>query len=466
MSGFSTMNTAISGLLASQRALDITGQNVVNANTPGYSRQRVSVSSVGAAPVPTFHSANPNAVLGGVRIDAVERIRDVFLENTRVAAGANMEAVKAQTNILQGAEQLLSEPGDGGLQSVVDDFYSAWHDLAQKPTDAGSGAVVIQSAKTVAAQLKFVATGLEERWVTARGELENTVGQLNRTAKDLALVNEKIREANVVGRPINELSDQRDTLVRKLGDLAGGKPSVTQIDGMASVTVNGLNLVTGNRAETFTLDGAVTFADATTDPVTIKYGNSDVSVASGKAAGLLAGLRNDLPNVRDQLDSVAVALRDAVNAVHSAGFTTAGAAAGDFFSGTNAADLTVLPADVAELGVATVSGAIDGNNALEIADLAIDVNAEQALGSGRISPSSLWRNLAAGVGTQVQGLQRGMEVQQTVLSSADAAVESDSGVNLDEEMSALLMYQRSYQASARVITTVDSVLETLINLGR
>jgi flagellar hook-associated protein 1 FlgK len=155
-----------------------------------------------------------------------------------------------------------------------------------------------------------------------------------------------------------------------------------------------------------------------------------------------------------------------VNAVHTAGFTTAGAGGGDFFSGTNATDLTVLPADVSELAVASVSGTIDGNNALEIADLAIDVNAEQALGSGRISPSSLWRNLAAGVGTQVQGLQRGMEVQQTVLSSADAAVESDAGVNLDEEMSALLMYQRSYQASARVITTVDSVLETLINLGR
>jgi flagellar hook-associated protein 1 FlgK len=466
MGGFSTMNTAISGLLASQRALDITGQNVVNANTPGYSRQRVQVSSVGSAPSANFHTGNSQAVLGGVKIDTIERIRDVFLENTRVAAGASLEAIKAQSTALEGAEQLLSEPGDGGLQSVIDDFYNAWHDLAQKPTDPGAGAVVIQRGKTVAAQLAFVSNGVQERWDTAHGELESTVAQLNQAASDLAKVNERIREGNVVGRPVNELLDQRDTLVRTIGELAGGKPSVTTDDGMVSVSVNGLNLVTGTRAEQFHLTGATTLATATIDPPTVTFGTSQVSVASGKAAGLLAALRTDLPNVSTQLDGVAVALRDAVNAVHGAGFTVSGSPGGDFFAGSGASNLTVIPAETADLGVASESGAVDGNNALALADLAIDVNAEAALGAGSTSPSGLWRNLTANVGTQVQGLQRGLEVQSTVLSTADAAVESDAGVNLDEEMASLLMFQRSYQASARVITTVDNMLETLINLGR
>ena len=325
MGGFSTMNTAISGLMASQRALDITGQNVVNANTPGYSRQRVQVSSVAGAPASNFHTGSSQAVLGGVKIDTIERVRDVFLENTRVAAGASLEAIKAQTTALEGAEQLLSEPGDGGLQSVIDDFYNSWHDLAQKPTDPGAGAVVIQRGKTVAAQLAFVSNGLEERWETARDELSSTVAQLNQAAADLAKVNERIRQGNVVGRPVNELIDQRDTLVRTIGELAGGKPSVTTDDGMVSVSVNGLNLVTGNRAERFELTGATTLATATIDPPTVTFGNSQVSVASGKAAGLLAALRTDLPNVSAQLDGLAVALRDAVNTVHSAGFTVGGA---------------------------------------------------------------------------------------------------------------------------------------------
>jgi flagellar hook-associated protein 1 FlgK len=466
MSGFSTMNTAISGLLASQRALDITGQNVVNANTPGYSRQSVRISAVGGTPSSTFHTGNAQAVVGGVRVETIERIRDTFLENTRVAAGASLEAVKAQTNALQGAEQLLSEPGDGGLQSVIDDFYNAWHDLAQKPTDSGAGAVVVQRGKTVASQLAFVSSGVEERWDTARDELANTVDQLNQAAGDLAKINAKIREGNVVGRPVNELLDQRDTLVRTLGELAGGKPSVRTDDGMVSVTVNGLNLVTGDRAEQFTLSGGTTLATATTDPPTVTFGTSQVSVASGKAAGLLAALRTDLPNVSAQLDGVAVALRDAVNAVHNAGFTTAGIAGGDFFDGTGASNLTVIPTQTSELAVASQVGAVDGNNALNVADLSLDVNAENALGPGSTSPSGLWRNLTANVGTQVQGLQRGLDVQQTVLTTAESAVESDAGVNLDEEMSSLLMFQRSYQASARVITTIDNVLETLINLGR
>jgi len=466
MSGFSTMNTAISGLLASQRALDVVGQNVVNANTPGYSRQSVRVSSVGAAPSSTLHSGNAQAVVGGVQIDTVERIRDTFLENTRVAAGASLEAVKAQTSALKGAEQLLSEPGDGGLQSVMDDFFNAWHDLAQKPTDEGAGAVVIQRAKTVVSQMAFVSNGIEERWETSLSELQSTVSELNQAASDLAKVNQRIRESHVVGRPVNELLDQRDTLVRKLGELAGGKPSVQSEDGMVSVNVNGLALVSGVRAEQFTLTGGTTLAQATTNPPTVTFGSAQVSVASGKAAGLLAALRTDLPEVSRQLDGVAVALRDVVNMVHATGSTTSAVPGGLFFDGTGASNLTVVPAVTGQLAVAQTAGAIDGNNALAIADLAIDANAEAILGPGSTGPSGLWRNLAANVGTQVQGLERGLEVQETVLSTADVAVESDAGVNLDEEMSSLLLFQRSYQASARVISTVDSVLETLINLGR
>lgn len=466
MSGFSTMNTAISGLLASQRALDVVGQNVVNANTPGYSRQSVRVSSVGATPSSTLHTGNAQAVVGGVQIDTVERIRDTFLENTRVAAGASLEAVKAQTSALQGAEQLLSEPGDGGLQSVMDDFFNSWHDLAQKPTDEGAGAVVIQRAKTVASQMAFVSNGIEERWQTSLLELRGTVSELNQAASDLAKINQRIRESQVVDRPVNELLDQRDLLVRKIGELAGGKPSVQTLDGMVSVNVNGLALVSGVRAEQFSISGGTTLATALTDPPTVTFGSSQVSVASGKAAGLLAALRTDLPGVSQKLDELAVALRDVVNTVHTQGFTTGAVPGGDFFDGTGASNLTVVPTLTAQLAVATASGEIDGNNALAIADLAIDANAEEVLGPGSTGPAGLWRNLAANVGTQVQGLQRGLEVQQTVLSTADVAVESDAGVNLDEEMASLLLFQRSYQASARVISTVDSVLETLINLGR
>ena len=120
MTGFSALNTAISGLAAAQRAMDIAGQNVVNANTPGYSRQRVDLSSAGETTTATFHSGQ-GGDFGGVLIDGVTRIRDSFLEASRAAAGSRLEALKAQSSALNGAEELLSEHRTPG-PSVGDDY--------------------------------------------------------------------------------------------------------------------------------------------------------------------------------------------------------------------------------------------------------------------------------------------------------------------------------------------------------
>jgi flagellar hook-associated protein 1 FlgK len=460
MSGFSTLNTAISGLAAATRALDVTGQNIVNATTPGYSRQLVRLASVGATTAATFHTGNDQSVIGGVMVERVERIRNTFLESMRVAAGSSMTALEAQTSALQGVEQLLAEPGDNGLQAIIDDFYSAWQDLAQRPGDEGAGAVVIQRGHTVVAQLKFVASGIAERWNTSRDDLSNTIAEANQAAQDLAKVNAKIREGSITDRPVNELLDQRDQLVRQLGELVGAR-AVGDKENMVSVTINGMSLVAGAHAEELTLSGATNLGTVLTDPPRMTFGGLDVNASGGRAAGLVAALRTDLPTVALQLDGVANSLRDVVNTVHGTGFTLSGESGGDFFTGSGAGGLGVAPTSIADLAVARTAGVVDGGNALTMADLAIDSNAEGVLGSS--SPSQLWRNLTANVGTQLQGMQRAIDVQESVVATADAAVESDSGVNLDEEMSALLMYQRAFEASARVITVVDEMLDTLVN---
>jgi flagellar hook-associated protein 1 len=176
----------------------------------------------------------------------------------------------------------------------------------------------------------------------------------------------------------------------------------------------------------------------------------------------MTALGSDLPTFSAQLDKVAVSLRDAVNAVHSTGYTLDGSTGLDFFSGTNAQDLAIIPTTGAGLAVANSPGVVDGTNAQDIADLAIDDKAAAALG-GSPGPSSLLRTMAADIGTKLQGLNRAAEVQNTVFQNAEEAVNADSGVSIDEEMTSLLMYQRAYQASARVITAVDEMLDTLIN---
>lgn len=459
MSGFSSLNTAVTGLNAQQRALSTIAQNIANANTVGYSRQRVDMSAVGGPATATFHTGR-NALFGGVSVDAVVRIRDAFLEGTRAAAGARKSSLDAQVSTLQSAEQLLGEPSATGLQNSLDSFYSAWQDLAQRPTDSASGAVVIERGKAVAEQLHGISTGLADTWQTAYDSLNVVVSQTNQAASDLAALNVRIREATEAGTSVNDLLDMRDGLVRTIAGLVGGT-AVPGDSNMVSVSVNGVTLVAGAKAEAFSVTGAVQIGTAATDPPTITWGTTAVSVESGRAAGLLAVTGSDLPQMKAGVDAVAVALRDAVNTVHTAGFTLGGTAGTAFFTGTDAGTLQVAVTAPAQLAVSKTAGAVDGSNALAIGDLIDDDTAASVLGG--TGASEQWRNLTTSLGVRLQSLESAQSVQESVLATADAAVEADAGVSIDEEMTNMLMYQRAYEAAARVITTVDQTLDTLIN---
>ena len=460
MSTFGNLNTSVSGLMAAQRAMAATSQNVVNANTPGYSRQRVQLSSAGAATTATFHSGH-SADIGGVRVDQVVRIRNAFTEATRAAAGGRQSALSTQTATVTGAQQLVAEPGEVGLQASLDAFYSSWHDLSVNPSDGAAGSVVLQNGQALADKLHAVSSGLGEQWNTAHADLGDVVRQVNQAATDLGKINGQVAQGGVNGQPVNELLDQRDVLVRKLADLVGG---IGQIDsqGMATVSVGGIGLVSGQNVQSFSLTGATDITQAAGNPPSITWNGLTVPVESGQAAGYLAGLRSDLPTLSSQLDGVAVALRDAVNAVHQNGFTLSGVAGGAFFSGTGAGDLAVVPTASSQLAMAAVANTVDGTNAQKIGDLANDTTAAAVLG-GTASASAQWRSMTTQLGVTVQSLTTASKVQDAVVATADDAVTADSGVNIDEEMTNMLQFQRAYQAAARAITTSDELLDTLIN---
>ncbi len=460
MSTFGTLNTAVSGLLAAQRALDVTSQNVANAATPGYSRQRVQQSSLGVITAATFHTGSTMPV-GGVKIDAIVRIRDAFIEATRAAAGGRAATLDAQHATLSGAQALIAEPGENGLQSGLDTFFASWHELSLNPSDGASAAVVVQRGIAVTDQLHTLGNGVSAQWEETHERLADVVAKTNQAASDLAALNLRIADVTTSGQPANELLDRRDTLVRALAELVGGY-SVPGQDGQIAVAVNGITLVHGGTAQELTLSGGGSIDTAVSDPPTIMWGSTAVPVESGAAAGHLATLRTDLPNLLTSLDDVAVSLAGAVNAVHAGGYTLTGAPGGTFFTGTGSRDLSVTSTSTGDLAIASAPGTVDGSVALQIGDLASDAAASAALGGGS-GPSQRWRDLTAALGTQVQSLATAMSVQESVVATADSAVESSAGVNLDEEMTGMLMFQRAYQASARVITTIDEMIDTLVN---
>jgi flagellar hook-associated protein 1 FlgK len=458
-SGFSTLNTAISGLAAAQRAMDATSQNIVNANTTGYSRQRVELNSVGTPPGATLHTGT-STTLDGVQITAVTRVKDAFIEATRAAAGGRQATLDAQTNILTGAQNLLAEPGSTGLQSTLDSFYSSWHDLANTPTDPAAGSVVIERGAAVAEQLKTVSDGISAEWTTANNNLIGVVAQTNQAASDLANLNDAIMKGQAAGQPVNEMLDKRDTIVRNLVSLVGATSSV-DAEGRASVSVAGVNLVSGSNANTLTLTGSTDVSTASATSPALSIGSFTVSPDSGTAAGLLATMHTDLPTLSAKVDAVASGIITAVNTTYGAGYATDGSTGQAFFSGTNAQTIAVVPTDGSTLAIASAPNTVDGSIAMNIGDLANDVTSAAVLGT--TGPSAQWRDLTSSLGVQIQSLQTAQSVQSSVVAAADDAVTSDSGVNLDEEMTNMMLYQRSYEASAKCITTADSLLDTLIN---
>jgi flagellar hook-associated protein 1 FlgK len=254
--------------------------------------------------------------------------------------------------------------------------------------------------------------------------------------------------------------DQRDQLARTLGTLIGGVATPGQ-DGQVSVSVNGVAIVAGATAQQFTLAGATTLGGATADPPRLMWGTTTVPVDSGSAAGYLAVLGTDLPSLASKVDAVATSLRDVVNAVHATGFQKDGTPGGPFFAGTDALSLSVVPTTPAQLAITPTPGTIDGSVAMQIGDLSDDAVAQATLGSP--GPSAQWRDATTLLGVRVQSLKNAGDVQDSVVAAADAAVQADAGVNLDEEMTNMLQYQRAYQAAARVVTTVDEMLDTLVN---
>ena len=423
---FSTFNTATTGLSAAQRALDATSQNIVNSNTPGYSRQRVLLESVGPVTAASFHTGQ-KAVFGGVGVADVSRIRDAFLEATRSAAGARQSGLAAQ--------------GDS-------------------PKDTAAGSVVIQRGLAVAQQLKAVSNGFAAQWTTAWNNLDDVVSRVNQASSDLAKVNVAVDANTAAGKSVGELKDTRDLLVRKLADLAGGYAS-TDASGAVSVSLNGVAIVSGTSWQAVSITGGRDISTAGADPPGLTVGSFAVPVESGSAAGLVAVMRTDLPTLSAKVDSVAVDLMSAVNTVYATGFAPDGSTGSAFFAGSNAKDITVVPTSGTALSISLSSGITDGSVARQIGELSDDAVSATLL--GRSGATVQWRQLTTSLGVQVQSLKTAKTVQDAVVAAAEDAVLSDAGVNLDEEMSSMMLFQRAYQASARVITTADELLDTLIN---
>lgn len=466
MSGlFATLNASASALQAHALAVEITGKNLANANNASYSRETVSYDA--GTTVVTAQGAQSLGLTA-----SVAQVRDALLDR-QVMRETSLSSYystlqqafqRAQAGLGQALSSAASTDGtatttsDTGIGAALDDFFNAFQGLASNPTDSGARQALLSSANILTDRLQQADTTLSQAQADLGTQVDSNVTDANSLLQNVADLNSQILriEANAPGSAV-DLRDQRQDALEKLSalmpvtvtDVGGGEVQVSAADGA------GAPVVLVNHG---TVNGVVAF-DGT--QVTAGSPASVLAPASGSIQGAIDARDGSLQTLRDQLDQLAGQLVTSVNALYDPSGST-----GDFFAagGTTAGTISVDGGLTAAGLTAGASGAAGDNSvALAIAGL---VNTKFSAGGGGLIDGTIggfFSSSVAQFGQALSTVNSSVSNQSTIETLVRGQRDSVSGVNLDEETANLLKYQRAFEASSRVLQTVDAMLDQIIN---
>jgi flagellar hook-associated protein 1 len=457
---FASFGNALSALRYHQVVMDVSSGNVANVSTDGYARRRVVGEATGAPAQPAMWSRHDGEG-NGVRVGDLQRMVDPFLDARARREHGNQAGLDVRAAVLARVESGIGEPGDTGVSAALADFRSSWHDLANNPGSEAARSQVLSTAGTLADALSVQRRNVEGEEGDQRQALLATAEEVNTLAADLAVTNRNIAIAEMNGTEAGVLLDQRDALALRLSELTGATATVNAKNGF-DVSLGGVALVAGAQAGQLAVGTGVN-PDGTADGNPVSFtltppGGPATDVTAdvgGEAGGVAVLLSTTLPNLRVGIDGIAQQLADDVNAAHQLGHDQDGVAGGPLFRYDPTdpwGPLVVEITDPRRVAASSVAGAanLDGGNATGTAAALAGVDGS-------------YQRLVADFGTQVASVRRLAGNQQVLTQQVDASREQLSGVSLDEEMVTMLQAQRAYEAAARVMTTIDSVLDTLIN---
>jgi flagellar hook-associated protein 1 FlgK len=469
MSTFGALNTAFTGLSAARAAMNTAGQNIANANTEGYTRQRVTTSAAGApANVGLAAVARP-AAGQGVNVDAIARLGNAFADSRVRSAAAQAGYSSARAEALSAIETNLHEPGADGISSQLHTFWANWGAVANQPDSEALASVLLENASVLTGKIAAGYAALDTQWSTTRGTVDTMAAELNSSASQVAALNGQIRSTQAAGGSANELIDQRAKLVTSIASLAGGTVRDNS-DGTLDVVVGGNAIVSGTTHRPVTVTGAGGLDDPAGSPVQLEWADrrgQAVAMDSGRLAGTLSVLApapasgasgGAIAEAAKAYDAFALKLADVVNTAHRAGSLRSEVTGTNFFTfgpGAHPAlTLAVGPTNAGGLASGALgAGALDGSNADLISQL----------GTRNEGPDAQWSTLVTSTGVAVKSEMLHSSLAEAASAAAVQAQVSGAGVDFDEENVNILAAQHAYQAAARVMSAIDEALDVLIN---
>lgn len=453
------IETMMSGVL--EHFLDVNAfrhglitSNLANIDTPGYTRQRPDLIE---GPV----SIEGSLTFGtGVDLGKVQSLRDSILEmriqQERQQQGNFNGFVQSMSQL-----QVMFSPSSGDIGTRISQFFASLQSLSTDPANLSLRQGVLTAAGNLAAAFRTTSQNLTLQRNNLDLSVGQTVQQINVLTSQIATLNNQITTMQNMHQEPSALIDQRDVLVGKLSDLVDVS-TIQSDDGVSLTTSNGTALVAGNRS--FALD--VQLDPSGVQHIYAQGKDITATISGGCLAGYLQVRDQKIPGVQNSLDTLAAGLANALNSAHHNGFDLAGNGGGDLFvappaSGQGAASSMAVAITDPTLIAASSDGS-PGSNGNVAALLAVH---DQGIAAGQ-PPADYYANLVFAIGSDVSNGAAQQDAASLILGQLQDQRGSISGVSLDEEAANLVQYQRAYDAAARVVTSINEMLDAAVNLGR
>lgn len=457
MSGlFQGLEIGKRSLLTQQLSMFTASHNIANVNTPGFARQRAILGS-------TMPLDLPGGRIGtGVTTLTINQLRDTFVDFQFRREYNSLGGWQAQNKVLSQIELVFTEPQDHTLGDLMTKFWSTWQQLANEPTGATRTAVAEQAGLLVNG-FHTATRQLDNLESSLNTQLKSQAATLNEMGMQLALLNEQIARGELGGQSANDLRDKRNLILDELSRLAQVtiEPTAT---GAVNVYIGSMEFV--NRHEFHEIK-AVTSNNASKPKVELVWGYSGQAVrfTGGELHSTQVARDVWLPESREALDRLAQTLVTQVNSLHRQGTTAGGRIGQSFFDPLYVtADRIQLHSMVADNPQENIAaGRTTAESDVEIAQALADLAETPVLPDGRTTLNGYWDSVVATVGMRSMEAQDVTETQTLLVEQLEYHRQSVMGASLDEELANMIKFQHAYEAAARVITTMDEAINTVVN---
>ena len=487
MSSFSGYEIARSGMYVSQRGLYVTGHNMANVNTPGYVRQQAMIADY----TPT-QLGQVGQVGLGADIQQIRQIRDQFLDNMFRNESELLGYAQARKKMVEEVQTILSEPSDRGLNKVMDQFFESWHELAKDPGSLTVRAMVRQRGIAFVDTVNHIGRQLDTLQRELNTEIQMKISEVNQISSQIADLNTKIMRHESSKDQANDFRDQRNLLLDDLSKLIS-VDIYERPNGMVDVSIEGIHLVSRDNTEKMFADYNRPNShfmspkwEKTDDFVMLKGGTLQGLIeARGDVAGYQGSVENAqefvfdpsskdiIPELRRGLNMLVNLVTRKVNELHRQGVGIDGSTNIDFFTKTD----NTVPFEMGNIRVNDALNDDDGLNKIAaaatnqvpgdnlVAQGIVELRRERFLKAGNLNVTTddFYNAVITWLATTGQEAGRIEENQQMLVSQIQNKKEAISGVSMDEEMTHMMRFQHAYNASARVISTIDEMIDRIVN---